>query len=67
VYLVGYCDDIGTNSCTVYAADIIQVFFYMFRVAKWKGRIDIDRRKYFGRTEMGEIDSGTTPTIESLN
>jgi len=33
-------------------------------VAKWKGRIDIDRRQYFGRTEMGEIDSGSTPTLE---
>jgi len=28
----------------------------MFRVAKWKGTIGLDRRKYFERTETGETE-----------
>ena len=39
-------------------------FFFTSKVAKWKGKIDMDRRKYFGRTEMGEIVSESTPTTE---
>jgi hypothetical protein len=48
----------------VHAADNIKVFFYSFKVAKWKGKIDMDRRKHFGRTDMGAIVSGSTLTME---
>ena len=48
----------------VHGADISSSFFCTLKVAKWKGKIDMDRRKYFGRTKMGEIGSGSTPAME---
>lgn len=33
-------------------------------MAKWKVKINMDHRKYFGRPEMDESGTGSTPKME---